>query len=119
MVSRISIFVIIACIVISCIWVKPAAAAGNGFWVMLLWFLILAVAIGTSMMAFPSGPKGKSRSGKIVPVTMIIGIAIAIMGLAAAFLSGDKFDTVRAGIISLVPVLLSYPRRRDWDKAEL
>jgi hypothetical protein len=50
---------------------------------------------------------------------MMAGIAIAVMGLAAAFLSGDRFDTVRAGIISLAPVLLSYPRRRNWDKAEL
>ena len=115
MVSRISIFVIIACIVISCIWVRPAAA-GSGFWVMLLWFLILAVAIGTSMMAFAGGT---SRSGKIAAITMMAGIAIAVMGLAAAFLSGDRFDTVRAGIISLAPVLLSYPRRRNWDKAEL
>jgi hypothetical protein len=46
----------------------------------------------------------------------LIGIIIAIFGFLAASLSGNKFEILRAGVISLVVFLFDFPRKTIWQK---
>lgn len=42
--------------------------------------------------------------------------AIAVLGLVIAFLSGNKFDALRAGTVALVVFLMNFPRKSVWEK---
>lgn len=120
-IPRISIFVIIIAVAISLLWVRPAAVgingssnAGNSLTVMILWFLILAIAIGTVLFSWKM--RGPDHLWKTVVRTMLAGSVIAILGAAAAFISGDKFDAIRAAIISMVLIIINYSRRRTSEQ---
>jgi hypothetical protein len=107
--SCISIFVIIAGVVVSAIWVRPTS--GNAFLVMILWFAALGVAIIVSLISWIK------YSAKTVLITMTAAIVITALGTIAAFLSGDKFDAIRAAIIAVVLVIMNYPRRKYLGRA--
>ncbi len=116
-IPRISIFVIIIAVAVSCLWVRPAAAGGNSggaLTVMIFWFVILAIAIGTVLFSWKM--RGLDHLWKTVVRTMLAGSVIAILGSAAAFIGGDKFDAIRAAIISLVLIIINYSRRRISDQ---
>ena len=45
-----------------------------------------------------------------------LGEVVAIMGFLVAVLSGNKFEMLRAGAISLIVFLMNFPRRSVWQK---
>lgn len=45
----------------------------------------------------------------------LIGILIAIIGFLIASLSGNKFEILRAGAISLLIFIFNFPRRPVWQ----
>lgn len=45
-----------------------------------------------------------------------LGEVVAIMGFLVAVLSGNKFEMLRAGAISLIVFLMNFPRRAVWQK---
>jgi hypothetical protein len=45
-----------------------------------------------------------------------LGAVIAIMGFLVAVLSGNKFEMLRAGAISLIVFLMNFPRKPVWQK---
>ncbi|HEX9962267.1 MAG TPA: hypothetical protein VGB00_15140 [Pyrinomonadaceae bacterium] len=45
-----------------------------------------------------------------------LGEVIAIMGFLVATLSGNKFEMLRAGAISLIVFLMNFPRKPVWQK---
>jgi hypothetical protein len=45
-----------------------------------------------------------------------LGEVVAIMGFLVATLSGNKFEMLRAGAISLVVFLMNFPRKSVWQK---
>ncbi|MDQ3802212.1 MAG: hypothetical protein M3384_22530 [Acidobacteriota bacterium] len=46
----------------------------------------------------------------------MFGLIVAIMGFLVATLSGNKFEMLRAGAISLIVFLINFPRRSVWQK---
>jgi ABC-type transporter Mla maintaining outer membrane lipid asymmetry permease subunit MlaE len=107
-------------VVLSWFLVKPAKAESGGFLTMALWFLILAVAVGASLLTWRSspvrGPRDHSNHQQVSAVSMMIAATlIVVLGVVIAFLSGDKFDTIRAAAISGVLIIMNYPRRH-WRR---
>lgn len=45
-----------------------------------------------------------------------LGEVVAIMGFLVAVLSGNKFEMLRAGAISLIVFLINFPRKSVWQK---
>jgi len=45
-----------------------------------------------------------------------LGEVVAIMGFLVAVLSGNKFEMLRAGAISLIVFLMNFPRKSIWQK---
>lgn len=45
-----------------------------------------------------------------------LGEVVAIMGFLVATLSGNKFEMLRAGAISLIVFLINFPRKSVWQK---
>ena len=45
-----------------------------------------------------------------------LGEVVAIMGFLVAVLSGNKFEMLRAGAISLIVFLMNFPRKSVWQK---
>lgn len=45
-----------------------------------------------------------------------LGEVVAIMGFLVATLSGNKFEMLRAGAISLIVFLMNFPRKAMWRK---
>jgi hypothetical protein len=45
-----------------------------------------------------------------------LGEVVAIMGFLVATLSGNKFEMLRAGAISLIVFLMNFPRKSIWQK---
>lgn len=45
-----------------------------------------------------------------------LGEVVAIMGFLVATLSGNKFEMLRAGAISLIVFLINFPRKSVWRK---
>lgn len=44
----------------------------------------------------------------------LIGVIVAMFGFIVASLSGNKFEIVRAGIISLIIFFTNFPRKEVW-----
>lgn len=115
-----SVLILICAVVLSWLLVTPGKMDGSGFLIMVLWFLILAAALGASLLMWRSspvrGPRDHSNYQQVNTVTMMTAAAlIVILGVVAAFLSGDKFDALRAAAISGVLIIMNYPRRRFWN----
>jgi len=45
-----------------------------------------------------------------------IGEAIAVLGFAMTLMTGDRFDMLRAGVISVAVLFYAYPRRGAWER---
>jgi uncharacterized membrane protein YfcA len=46
----------------------------------------------------------------------LVGVIIAILGFLVATLSGNKFEMLRAGAVSLVVFIFNFPRKSVWQK---
>lgn len=49
-------------------------------------------------------------------VLAALGEAVAVIGFVIAFLSGESFDMLRAGAVSLIVLLINFPRKSVWEK---
>lgn len=47
-------------------------------------------------------------------ISAVLGEAIGLIGLMLAMIGGDLEDLLSLGIVGLVTILVSYPRRRAW-----
>lgn len=45
----------------------------------------------------------------------LIGVIVAVFGFIIAALSGNKFEIMRAGIISLIIFITNFPRKGVWE----
>ena len=97
--------IILCAVVLSWTLVKPAGDGGNGLWVMLLWFLIIAIAAGA--LLFWGTARRLNRAA-----LKGVAVLVVILGTLTAFLSGDKFDAVRAAMVSIVLMVMSYGRHK-------
>ncbi len=89
---------------------------------MTLWFVILVIAVGASLLTWRSspvrGPRDHSNHLQVSTVTMMAAATlIVILGFVTALLSGDKFDTIRAGAAAMVLIIMNYPRRGYRQRA--
>ncbi|HKG20728.1 MAG TPA: hypothetical protein VKC34_02425 [Blastocatellia bacterium] len=50
-------------------------------------------------------------------VSAVLAEAIGLLALVIVFFGGDTRDVLSLGIVALLIVLTSYPRRSDWEKA--
>ena len=41
---------------------------------------------------------------------------IVIIGFVVAFLSGEKFEMLRAGLVALILYAINFPRKSVWEK---
>lgn len=46
-----------------------------------------------------------------------LGFLVAALGFAIAIVTGSGFDMVRAGLVSLVVLLVNFPRKSVWQRA--
>ena len=77
----------------------------SGLLTMILWMLIVVIAVVTLLLsgrsAFDVNP-GLIATGSLL---------VIVLGTVTAFISGDKFDTVRAALLFLIMAVLLYRRR--------
>lgn len=64
------------------------------------------------------GPEGLiNHFFKTAVVSAALAEAIGILALVIVFFGGDMRDVLSLGIVSLLIILTSYPRRGAWEKA--
>ena len=95
-----------------------------------LWSTILLVAAGSFVLrrvlfswdrlknvALRKGISGLFASLQANTILLgALGEVVAIMGFLVATLSGNKFEMLRAGAISLIVFLMNFPRKSIWQK---
>lgn len=95
-----------------------------------LWGTILLVAAGSFILrrmffswdrlksiALLKGVAGLFESLQAYTILLgMLGLVVAIMGFLLATLSGNKFEMLRAGAISLIVFLVNFPRKSVWRK---
>ena len=95
-----------------------------------LWIVIIFIAVGTFFLrrmffrwdrlrdiALLKGVKGLLRTLQSNAIILAaLAETILIAGLVIAFLSGEKFDTLRAGIVALILLAINFPRKSVWEK---
>ena len=115
---RLSVLITVCAVVFSWFFIRPPAGIDsgiNGFWIMILWLAI--VIMGAAALLFFG--RASYRGIKIEKSAAVLGgaaAAIAILGTVTAFLSGDKFDAVRAAMVSIILIIMGYSRRRYRGK---
>ena len=63
------------------------------------------------------GTSGLLRSLQSTTVQLaLIGIGIALVGFVIMIASGNKFDMLRAGAISVIVMLYSFPQKSAWQR---
>ena len=79
----------------------------------MLWFLIVAIAAGTLLLMgrAPYRANYLQKSSVSMMVMTAMATIVVILGTVTAFLSGDKFDAVRAALISGILIIMGYRRR--------
>jgi hypothetical protein len=49
-------------------------------------------------------------------ILSVFATLIAIVGCVITFLTGESFETLRAGIVALIVFLINFPRKSVWEK---
>ncbi len=95
-----------------------------------IWIIIIFIAVGTFLLrrmflrwdrlrdiALLKGVKGLLRTlqSNAIILTALAEI-IVILGFVLNILSGEKFDTLRAGIVTLILLAINFPRQSVWKK---
>ena len=63
------------------------------------------------------GTSGLLRSLQSTTVQLaLIGIAIALVGFVILIASGNKYDMLRAGAISVIVMVYSFPQKSAWQR---
>lgn len=95
-----------------------------------LWIVIIFIAVGTFLLrrmyfrwdrlrdiALLKGVKGLLRTLQSSAIILaVLAETIVVVGFIIAFLSGEKFDTLRAGIVALILLAINFPRKSVWEK---
>jgi len=98
------VFLLLCSVAAGWILIKQGSQASI-FPAMALWMLAILIA-AASLILSRIGP---FRTGSM---TIAVGsISVIILGLVTGFLSGDKFDTIRAAVIVLILMILNYRRQ--------
>ena len=83
--------------------VKPTGI--DGLWILAAWAAIMAIAV-IAMILWAS-------AGRVNHLALrVLAMLVIVLGTVTAFLSGDKFDTVRAVMVSAIMILMSYRGRK-------
>lgn len=106
----ISTVVTVALVVFALAVVRPQAASENGLVIMVSWYLILIAAIALVLWIWKT-PQNTGKQRSRTTVLSIAAVVVTTAGVVIAFLSGDKFDALRAGMISMVLLIFSRPGR--------
>ncbi len=95
-----------------------------------LWIVIIFIAVGTLLLrrmffrwdrlrdiALLKGVKGLLRTLQSNAIILtVLAEMIVIVGFIISFLSGERFDTLRAGIVALILLAINFPRKSVWGK---
>ena len=95
-----------------------------------LWVVIIFIAVGTFLLrrmfyrwdrlrdiALLKGIKGLLRTLQSNAIILaVLAETIVVIGFVITVLSGEKFDTLRAGIVTLILLAINYPRQTVWGK---
>jgi hypothetical protein len=92
---------LLPCVIVLAWLLAGPPAESYGLPVMILWILVIIAAVAALVL------RRWVSYDLIYPAAAFIIIA----GTVAAFLSGDKFDAIRAAIVSVVLIALGYQRR--------
>ena len=107
LISWLGILTIICAVALSWLLVRPTGI--DGLWVMVSWAVIVAIAV-MAMIFWGSGKRVNHLALRV------FAIFVVILGTVTAFLSGDKFDALRAVTISLIMFIMSYRRPERTEK---
>ncbi|HEV7642899.1 MAG TPA: hypothetical protein VGO50_03070 [Pyrinomonadaceae bacterium] len=106
LISWLGILTIICAVVLSWLLLGPTVKPTriDGLWIMVSWAVIVAIAV-LAMILWGS-------AGRVNHLALrVFAILVIVLGTVTAFLSGDKFDALRAVTISLIMFIMSYRRR--------
>jgi hypothetical protein len=98
-----------------------------------LWIVITFIAVGTFILrrfflrwdrlrdiALLKGIKGLLRTLQTNAIILsVFAETIVIIGLIVTFLSGDKYEILRAGFVALILFAINFPRKKVWEKIVL
>lgn len=113
LISWLGILTIILAVVLSWLLIRPAVkpAGIDGLWIMISWAVIVVIAV-LAMIFWGMANRVNHLALRV------FAIFVVILGTVTAFLSGDKFDVLRAVAISLIMFIISYrPREKGREKA--
>jgi hypothetical protein len=93
-----------------------------------VWILILFIAAGSFVLRRSLLRWERLRDRKLLHGTSgllntlqnntlllaVIALLIAAAGFAAAIVSGDKFDMLRAAAVAIILLVVNFPRRAIW-----
>lgn len=95
-----------------------------------LWIVIILIAVGTFILrrfflrwerlrdiALLKGIKGLLKTLQTNAIILsVFAETIVIIGLIVTFLSGDKYEILRAGFVALILFAINFPRKTVWEK---
>lgn len=95
-----------------------------------LWIVIIFIAVGTFILrrfflrwdrlrdiALLKGVKGLLRTLQTNAIILsAFAETVVIIGLIVTFLSGDKYEILRAGFVALILFAINFPRKKVWEK---
>ncbi len=98
-----------------------------------LWIVIIFIAVGTFILrrfflrwdrlrdiALLKGIKGLLKTLQTNAIILSVFVeTIVIIGLIVTFLSGDKYEILRAGFVALILFAINFPRKKVWEKIVL
>ena len=108
--------------------VDPAKASAEPSDLTAVWVLIIFIAGGSLLLRRLLNSWERLRSAKLLKgypgvlatlqtnsiLLAAMADAIVIIGFVVAFMSGEKFDLVRAALVGFIVFAVNFPRRSRW-----
>jgi intracellular septation protein A len=102
LISWLTLLTMICAVVLSWLLVRPSGI--DGVWILASWGLIVAAAV-LALILWGSAGRVNNLALRVFAMLVIV------LGTVTAFLSGDKFDTLRAVAVSIIMIVMSYRGR--------
>ena len=94
-----------------------------------LWIVIIFIAVGTTVLrrfflswerlrdiALLKGIQGLLRTLQTNAIILsVLTESVVIVGFLVTFLSGDKYEILRAGLVALILFAINFPRKKVWE----
>ena len=124
-------FLLIVALIVVSFFITPNAVGGISTETLrTLWVVIIFIAVGTFLLrrtffrwdrlrdiALLKGVKGLLRTLQSNAIILTaLAETIVVIGFVISFLSGEKFDTLRAGIVAVILLAINFPRKPVWEK---